>query len=204
MSGSSTPLHCSHSNVLLRPIRQRGKPITAPRASSKDASSDYRYPPMTEKPRWYWRLLACITYVMPLHEPWMFAESAYSLSVVLERYEFLTYPFFGVIGSFPRWALLIYFLTAYLGVVRRKEWPHFLRHHVVMGMLLEITIQVTGFVSRWVPRAFRYGQLGMYFWNIVAFGFFFTVVECIRCALTGVYADVPFISDAGYIQIPYG
>ncbi|KAJ6953121.1 hypothetical protein NC652_004957 [Populus alba x Populus x berolinensis] len=29
------------------------------------------------------------------------------------------------------------------------------------------------------------------------------ILECIRCALAGMYADVPFACDAAYIQIPY-
>ncbi|KAL0912028.1 hypothetical protein M5K25_017970 [Dendrobium thyrsiflorum] len=176
--------------------------LMAPRAS-KDVPTSYRYPPMTKKPRWWWRALACIPYLMPLHETWMYAETAYHLHPFLEDFEFLTYPFLRFIGSLPGWFLMAYFFVAYLGVVRRKEWPHFFRFHVVMGMLLEITLQVIGTISRWMPLAIYWGKIGMHFWTAIAFAYLFTVLECIRCALGGMYADVPFASDAAYIQIPY-
>ncbi|KAF2324612.1 hypothetical protein GH714_015654 [Hevea brasiliensis] len=142
-------------------------------------------------------------YLMPLHETWMYAETAYHLHPFLEDFEFLTYPFLGAIGRLPSWFLMAYFFVAYLGIVRRKEWPHFFRFHVVMGMLLEIALQVIGTMSRWMPLAFYWGKVGMHFWTAIAFAYLFTVLECIRCALAGMYADVPFACDAAYIQIPY-
>ncbi|XP_030552382.1 protein TIC 20-I, chloroplastic-like [Rhodamnia argentea] len=184
------------------PIIPRRRPCRAPRAS-KDVPYSFRYPPMTKKPRWWWRTLACLPYLMPLHETWMYAETAYHLHPFLEDFEFLTYPFLGAIGRLPSWFLMAYFFVAYLGVVRRKEWPHFFRFHVVMGMLLEIALQVIGTVSRWMPLAVYWGKVGMHFWTAVAFAYLFTVLECIRCALAGMYADVPFVCDAAYIQIPY-
>ncbi|CAH9084173.1 unnamed protein product [Cuscuta epithymum] len=173
------------------------------RASAKDVPKSFRYPPMTKKPMWWWRSLACLPYLMPLHETWMYAETAYHLHHFLEKLEFLTYPFLRAIGRLPGWFLMAYFFVAYLGIVRRKEWPHFFRFHMVMGMLLEIALQVIGTVSRWMPQAVYWGKFGMHFWAAVAFAYLFTVLECIKCALFGTYADVPFVCDAAYIQIPY-
>ena len=121
----------------------------------------------------------------------------------LEDFKFLTYPFLGFIGRFPSWFLMAYFFAAYLRVVRRKEWPHFFRFHVVMGMLLEIVLQVIGTVSRWMPLAVYWGKIGMHFCTAVAFGYLFTVLESMRCAVEVMYADIPFVCDAAYIQIPY-
>lgn len=180
----------------------RRRILMTPRAS-KDVPSSYRYPAMTKKPKWWWRTLACIPYLMPLHETWMYAETAYNLHPFLEDFEFLTYPFLRFIGSFPTWFLMAYFFVAYLGVVRRKEWPHFFRFHVVMGMLLEIALQVIGTISRWMPLGLYWGKIGMHFWTAICFAYLFTALECIRCALAGMYADVPFAADAAYIQIPY-
>ncbi|XP_060172040.1 protein TIC 20-I, chloroplastic-like [Lycium barbarum] len=183
-------------------LPRRSQLSFAPRAS-KDVPYSYRFPPMTKKPRWWWRSLACLPYLMPLHETWMYAETAYHLHPFLEDFEFLTYPFLGAIGRLPSWFLMAYFFVAYLGVVRRKEWPHFFRFHVVMGMLLEIALQVIGTISRWMPLAVYWGKVGMHFWTAVAFAYRFTVLESMRCALAGMYADIPFVCDAAYIQIPY-
>ncbi|KAJ7555321.1 hypothetical protein O6H91_05G032100 [Diphasiastrum complanatum] len=174
-----------------------------PRAASDDIPSYKGFPPMTEKPKWWWRVLACIPYLMPLCETWMYAETAYSLHSFLEDYEFCTYPFLVLLGKLPGWFLLAYFFAAYLGIVRNNRWPHFLRFHVVTGMLLEIIVQVVGTVNDWIPQAIYWGKFGAHYWLAVAIAFLFTVIECIRCALRGMYADVPFLSDASYMQIPY-
>ncbi|KAK9266626.1 hypothetical protein L1049_003578 [Liquidambar formosana] len=189
------------SQIIPKKPRRRVSPV--PPRASKDVPYSFRYPAMTKKPKWWWRALACLPYLMPLHETWMYAETAYHLHPFLEDFEFLTYPFLGAIGRLPSWFLMAYFFVAYLGIVRKKEWPHFFRFHVVMGMLLEIALQVIGTVSRWMPLAVYWGKVGMHFWTAVAFAYLFTVLECIRCALAGMYADIPFVCDAAYIQIPY-
>lgn len=205
LSAISTPLlvgdpgSLSHKLPKL-PLKRRSS--MHPKAS-KDVPYSFRYPAMTKKPKWWWRTLACLPYLMPLHETWMYAETAYHLHPFFEDFEFLTYPFLGAIGRLPSWFLMAYFFVAYLGVVRKKEWPHFFRFHVVMGMLLEIALQVIGTVSRWMPLAVYWGKVGMHFWTAVAFAYLFTVLECMRCALGGMYADIPFVCDAAYIQIPY-
>ncbi|KAE9621331.1 hypothetical protein Lal_00023612 [Lupinus albus] len=205
MSAPSSLLSRGGQNLLFRTIPmlpKRQRSCMTPQAS-KDVPTSFRYPPMTKKPRWYWRSLACLPYLMPLHETWMYAETAYNLHPFLEYFEFWTYPFLEAIGRLPSWFLMAYFFVAYLGIVRRKEWPHFFRFHVVMGMLLEIALQVIGTVSRWMPLSLYWGKLGMHFWTAVSFAYLFTVLESIRCALVGMYADIPFICDAAYIQIPY-
>ncbi|XP_022744283.1 protein TIC 20-I, chloroplastic-like [Durio zibethinus] len=205
LSGASTPLLSGDLGGLSHTVpsfpRRRSSSLV-PRAS-KDVPYSFRYPPMTKKPEWWWRSLACLPYLMPLHETWMYAETAYHLHPFLENFELLTTPFLEAIGRLPRWFLMAYFAVAYLGVVRRKVWPHFFRFHVVLGLLLEIALQMIGIGSRRMPRAVYWGKLGMHFWTAVAFAHLFTVLECIRCALAGMYADVPFFGDAAYIQIPY-
>lgn len=210
-SGSSVASTCSDIFVgeygslcrySVSPIYQQKK-RTGVRAAADDVPSYKGYPPMLKKPRWWWRVLACIPYMMPLSETWMYAETAYSLHSFLEDYEFCTYKFLTFIGSLPSWFLLAYFFGAYLGIVRNNRWPHFFRFHVVTGMLLEIIVQVVGTVNDWVPPSLYWGKFGAHYWLAISFAFFFIVIECLRCALNGMYADVPFLSDASYMQIPY-
>lgn len=204
MSATSSLLLSGGQNFLSRTIPVLPTPhksSTTPRAT-KD-SSGFRFPPMTKKPRWWWRTLSCIPYLLPFHQAWMYARTAYHLHPFIPYFQPMTYPFLMAIGTLPRWSLIAYFLIAYLTIVRRKEWPHFFRFHVAVGMLIEIALQVTGIVSRWMPRSFYWGKLGMHFWTTAFFVFLFTTIECIRCALVGMYADVPFVCDAAYIQIPH-
>ncbi|KAL5985763.1 Protein TIC 20-I, chloroplastic [Asimina triloba] len=200
LSGDTGSIACTISTLPIKHVVGQ-KAFRGPRAE-RTTSKGFQYPKMMKKPRFWWRILACLPYIMPLHEPWMYAQTAFNLHPFLMVYQYLTYPFLGALGRLPSWFLLAYFFTGYLGVVRRKEWPHFFRFHVVSGMLLEILLQVFGIVWKWVPSGFYWGKLGMHFWTMLAFGYLFTVIECIRCAICGMYADVPFVASAAYIQIP--
>ncbi|KAL6553133.1 Protein TIC 20-I, chloroplastic [Orobanche gracilis] len=205
LSAASTPLlHGEHGSLFRAnpKLLERPRRPLSPRAS-EDMPTDYRYPPMTKKPRWWWRVIACVPYLMPLHETWMFAETAYHLHPFLEDFQRATFPFLRSLGRFPRWFFIAYLFVSYLGIVRRKEFPHFFRCHVITALLLEIALQIVGSVSRRLPKAWYWGRAGMHFWTMYAFAHMFTVLECIRCALAGMYADVPFVSDAAYIQVPY-
>ncbi|GKU89985.1 hypothetical protein SLEP1_g4050 [Rubroshorea leprosula] len=203
------PLHLSAASTSLFSGDQGGIPYLprrrrsnlVPRAS-RDLFKGFSYPPMTKRPRWWWRTLSCLPYLLPLHQSWMYAETAYNLHPFLEAFESWTTPFLEAVGRLPRWSFLAYFVVGYLFVVRRQEWPHFFRFHVVMGLLLEIALHVTGALNRVTPGAVYWGKIGMHFWTIFFFGFLFTVLECMRCALAGMYADVPYVCKAAYVQIP--
>ncbi|CAI9112020.1 OLC1v1012385C1 [Oldenlandia corymbosa var. corymbosa] len=211
--GTRTPCLSSASSPLLKgglgslphiipKFTKKRQSNLIPRAS-KDVPYSHRRAPTTEKPKWWWRTLACLPYMLPLHETLLYAETSYHIHPFLEDFGYLTYPFLGVLARLPSWFMFAYFLVSHLGIVRRKECPHFFRFHLVMSMLLEMALQVIGSVSGWMPLSVYWGKLGMYYWAVVAFTFLFTVVECVRCALAGKYADVPFVSDTAYIQIPY-
>lgn len=156
----------------------------------------------TEKPKWWWRSLACIPYLMPLHVPWMYAQTGYSGHPLLEILEPFAQPFCHYfIGFLPTWSTMLYYYTAYLGVVRRKEWPRFFRHHVITAMLLDNILQVVTTVSRWAPVGYRVGKPMMHFWVAVVFIVILAVLACIRRALAGEIPDVPFVGDAAYLHM---
>lgn len=192
-----------HLPTIVRHNGRHNGRIVSPRAAD-DVPTYKGYPPMTAKPKWWWRTLACLPYLMPLHETWLNAETAYNIHPFLEEIEELTYPFFGALFRLPEWFFYAYFFAAYLGIVRNNKWPHFFRFHTITAMLLEITLSINGTVyDKFLPKGIFWGKFGMHYWLAVAFAFLFTVIQCMQCALKGTYADVPFISDAAYMQIPY-
>lgn len=172
-------------------------------ADDSDVPAFKGFPPMQTKPAFYWRMLAVVPYILPLCEGWLYSETAYNLHPALELYEELSEPFFELLGLLPGWFILAYFFATFLGIVRNNRWPHFVRFHFITGVLLEIFLQVVGTMNDWIPESLYWGRLSAHFWMAVTFAFLFTVIQCIICALKGCYADVPFVSDAAYIQIPY-
>ncbi|CAA6669958.1 unnamed protein product [Spirodela intermedia] len=165
-------------------------------ASSRDNSTRVE---KEEKPQWWWRTAACLPYFLPLHETWNYGETAVFLRPHLQRFEFLTNPVLRVPPLFS----IIYFFVSYFWLVRRKELPHFLRVHIMAGLLLENSLQLIWTVSRWTPLSILGLKLGLYIWSAVSFAFFFCVLRCVGCALAGRYADIPHISESAVAQIPH-
>ncbi|KAK3040463.1 hypothetical protein RJ639_028712 [Escallonia herrerae] len=89
------------------------------------------------------------------------------------------------------------------GVMKRKEWPHFFRFHVIMGMLLEIVMQVVMYARMSIPPPFYWDKVDMHLFTAFTFAHVSTALECTRCSLAGMYAEVPFLCVAAYIQISY-
>lgn len=192
-----------HLPTIVRHNGRRNGRTVSPRAAD-DVPAYQGYAPMTKKPRWWWRTLACLPYLMPFHECWINAETAYNIHPFLEDLEEWLFPFFEALVQLPEWFFYAYFFMSYLGVVRNNKWPHFFRFHTITAILLEIVLSINGTIfDKFLPKGIFWGKIGMHYWLFVSFAFFFTVLQCMRCALRGEYADVPFISDAAYMQIPY-
>ncbi|CAL4886719.1 unnamed protein product [Urochloa decumbens] len=161
--------------------------------------SSFSYPELSSKPKWWWRSLACVPYLLPLHTMWGHADAIYQLHPYLQRFSLL-YAFIDTMALLPGWLLLVIFMTVYFLVVRRKWSPHFLRFHVILAILLDTGSQALGTAINWSPSIVFQGKPMAYFWMTVAFIQIFTVVECMRCALSGVYPNVPFISHTASIH----
>nr|CAD1833499.1 unnamed protein product [Ananas comosus var. bracteatus] len=181
---------------LSRRSKMRPRSSVVPLASK----SSFSYPEMTCKPKWWWRTLACIPYLLPLHNIWSYADVVYHLHPLLQNYEFLVNPFLDTIALMPSWLTYALFMGIYYFVVRRNELPHFLRFHIAMAMLFDTGIQIMGTVCTWMPNTVYRGSLMVHFWLALAFLQMYTVLDCMRCALSGMYSEVPFLSESAYIH----
>ncbi|PUZ72545.1 hypothetical protein GQ55_2G402400 [Panicum hallii var. hallii] len=172
-----------------------------PRSVSCQASSlaSFSYPELTSKPRWWWRTLACVPYLLPLHNMWSYADVIYQLHTYLQGFSLL-YTFIDTMTLCPGWLFLVIFMTVYFFVVRRKWSPHFLRFHVILAILLDTGSQAVATMCTWMPSIVYQGKPMQYFWMSIAFIQIFTVLECMRCALCGMYPNVPFISHTAFIH----
>jgi uncharacterized membrane protein len=161
--------------------------------------ASFSYPELTSKPRWWWRTVACVPYLLPLHNMWSYADVIYQLHTYLQGFS-LVYTFIDTMTLFPGWLLLVIFMTVYFFVVRRKWSPHFLRFHVILAILLDTGSQAVATMCTWMPSIVYQGKPMQYFWMAIAFIQIFTVLECMRCALAGMYPNVPFISHTAFIH----
>ncbi|KAF5745995.1 protein TIC 20-IV chloroplastic [Tripterygium wilfordii] len=186
----------TQSDTILFSSRERS--MTTPRAF-KDVPFRIQYPVITEKPEWWWRTLACVPYLIALQ----ISDVGYYLQPFLERYELfedLIYFVPGAITRLPIWFSMVYCYFGYIGLVKNKHWPHFFRFHLMMGMLLETALQILWYTCNFFPLIHYSGKLGMHFWAGVGFFYMFVLLQCVKCALSGMYAHIPFVSDAAYIH----
>lgn len=183
-------------SLLIRHNHRRQRSEVGCRASSL---SSFSYPELTSKPRWWWRTLACVPYLLPLHNMWSYADVIYQLHTYLQGFS-LVYAFIDTMTLCPGWLFLVIFMTVYFFVVRRKWSPHFLRFHVILAILLDTGSQAVATMCTWMPSIVYQGKPMQYFWMAIAFVHIFTVLECMRCALAGMYPNVPFISHTAFIH----
>ncbi|KAL9234298.1 hypothetical protein vseg_009183 [Gypsophila vaccaria] len=176
-----------HNNPGNQPEKKR---IHIPNAS--------KYPPKNEeKPKWWLRSLAGLPYLLPFIDQlsWTLAHPS-NPNVFLESFDNFTFPLISTFMSLPRFLLATYSILLYFWIVRRKEWPHFLRFHVMMGILLGTLVQTIGVWGNWFPT----WAFPPYFWSVATFLFLVSILGCIRSALVGKYAEFPFVKDAAFLH----
>ncbi|KAH9621956.1 hypothetical protein KSS87_015595 [Heliosperma pusillum] len=156
-----------------------------------------KYPPMTEKPKWWLRSVAGLPYLLPFIDQlsWTLAHPN-NPTPFLENFDNFTFSLISTFLSLPKFLLATYSIILYFWIVRRKEWPLFLRFHVMMGILLGTMVQTIGVSGNWFPT----WAFPPYFWSIATFIFSITILECIRRALLGNYAGFPFVKDAAFMH----
>lgn len=207
LAAASRPLLSGHDGSFslsgIPTISRRNKqPFLAPPRASMEMPWSIRYPASKgEMVQWWWRTLACLPYLISLRDTWKYWEAAYRLCPSLERFEFLTSGFYRAFDRLPRWFVMVYFTAAYLGVVRRKELPHFLRFNTVMSMLLENAIQILETTSSFFPFAFYGGRTGyQFFWIGLGALYILTMLVCMGSSIIGKYVEVPIVSEAAFIH----
>ncbi|CAN6853305.1 unnamed protein product [Brassica oleracea var. botrytis] len=158
-----------------------------------------KLPKIAERPEWWWRTLACIPYLISLQV----SDVGIYVRPFLEKYDatgniikFIP----GAITRWPRWFFMLYCYLGYTFLVKNKEVPHFFRFHVIMGMLLETGLQIIWCTSDFFPLIHSRGRLAMYYETAIGFAYICVLLECIRCALAGVYPQIPFVTDAASIH----
>ncbi|KAJ6758148.1 hypothetical protein OIU74_027273 [Salix koriyanagi] len=153
------------------------RPRNRPGALHKNELFGFRYPVLAEKPEWWWRTLACVPYLIALQ----ISDTGYFIQPFLERHDFignLIYFVPGAITRSPAWFIMIYCYFAYIGIVKNKDFPHFFRFHLMMGMLLETALQIRPVVYKqflsshtlqWHVRDVLLGRSGIFlYYDIVA------------------------------------
>ncbi|XP_050204481.1 protein TIC 20-IV, chloroplastic isoform X2 [Mercurialis annua] len=182
-----------------------GVPRLPTRRRSPELSRAYKsdffrlpLPVIAEKPEWWWRTLASLPYLFALY----MSDTGNFIQPFLEHYDYFGLVYFvpGAVSRLPTYFPMFYYTIALFLIVKNNKVPHFFRFHLMMGMLLETALQVVWYTSNFFPIIHFNGTLGMYYWAGVGFAYMLMLLQCVRCALAGAYAQIPFISDAALVH----
>lgn len=157
------------------------------------------------------RIFASLTYLLPMTLVLGFGSYLFS---VFPAFRIIVLPFmpliflYAYISSLIPYSGIIIFFALYLLVVRNDRLRHFIRFHTMQAILLDIFVSLCSWLMRLIgfPIELLPSDIATnFFFNIVSTTIFLAVfsasVYSVFQAVRGLYAEIPVISDAAYIQV---
>jgi uncharacterized membrane protein len=155
------------------------------------------------------RIYACLTYLVPILE--VLGLGSFLISAI-PIFGFLILPLLPIsaiyhasVGGFAVIQIGA-FLGLYLGVVRNETLSYLLRFYAMQSLLLAIIVALFNALLTGIgPTLFLLGGAAALIvgtlCSVIFLGIIAASIFCIVKAARGLYAELPFISEAAYSQI---
>ncbi|WP_404789376.1 Tic20 family protein [Altericista sp. CCNU0014] len=147
------------------------------------------------------RIFASLPYLLPLTSSVAFAGSVLqefpALGNVLAP---LLFPVVLVYRTVPFASLIVFFALFFL-VVRNEKVPHFIRFNTMQALLVDILMFVFDLILPILGRADSSNLLVVALSSSVFLGVLAIVVFSVVQSLRGLYAEIPTLSEAVYMQV---
>jgi Chloroplast import apparatus Tic20-like len=98
-------------------------------------------------------------------------------------------------------ASLIIFFALFLLVVRNEKVPHLIRFNTMQALLVDILIIVFGLILPILGRVDSSNLIVVALSSTLFLGVFAIVVFSVVQSLRGLYAEIPTLSEAAYMQV---
>ncbi len=145
------------------------------------------------------RLFASLPYVLPLIDGVAYGGSFFKLFPDLTVLLLPLLPF-GILYSFPFASIIVFFALFFL-VVRNEKIPHFIRFNTMQALLVDILIFIIGIMIRVLGGISGLQFIVTTLSNFIFLGVVAVVIYSVAQSLRGLYAEIPTISDAVYMQV---
>lgn len=146
------------------------------------------------------RLAAAVFYLVPYIDVVEMGNTILKTFPQMQGLHNIPRPFAAYYYS-SQFAPLVVFFLIYLCVVRNKKFHHFVRFHAMQATMLDIVGMIFQILRGYFPESILMSPL-LDFYDTFAYTLcIFPVLYCIYYALTGKYADVPFVSESVYLQV---
>lgn len=147
------------------------------------------------------RILACLPYLLPLLE-----VTARFSGPLLSQFPFLQVffipilPLLQIYRGIPFAPLIAFVLLIFL-VVRNTNIAHFIRFNTMQAILLDIALFLSSLLVQFLIAPIGNQLLMETLANTIFLGVVAAVVFSVVQSLRGLYAEIPTISDAAYLQV---
>ncbi len=147
------------------------------------------------------RIFSSLPYLLPLTSSIGFSSAVLqeipTLRTVLAP---LLLPVLWIYQTLP-FASLIIFFALFLLVVRNEKVPHMIRFNTMQALLVDILMVVVGLVLPILGRVDSSNLVVVALSSTVFIGVLAIVIFSVVQSLRGLYAEIPTLSEAAYMQV---
>jgi uncharacterized membrane protein len=96
---------------------------------------------------------------------------------------------------------IIVFFFMFLAIIKNKRLHHFVRFNAMQAMMLDIMVMLPGVSLNYIPGEIFWTPIGVFIVNVCFMVMFVALAWSILFTMAGMYADIPLVSDAVYMQV---
>eukprot|EP00803_Ostreobium_quekettii_P008517 evm.model.scf_337.2 EVM.evm.TU.scf_337.2 scf_337:8310-12018(+) len=174
-------------------------PVSA-RVRDPDAAEEDEENPDKEPPNIFWRTMAAFMYMIPWIDAVGLGREIYHKFPVFIYLYYMTGPFVGIYYC-SQFAPLVVFFLMFLAVVKNNKLSHFVRFNCMQAIMLDIVVMLFTILHSYFPAELRWSWVLSVFDSFSWVASMATVLYCVFFTLRGFYADLPYVSEAVYIQV---
>ena len=180
-------------------VAQR-QPTTVARAKDPDAVDPEAKDPNREPPNLLWRVLAATMYVIPWIDALTLGREIFHTFPQTIILYLLPAPFVSIYYANNFMPLIVFFLC-FLAIVKNTKLHHFVRFNTMQAVMLDIVVMLFNILRAYFPAEIRWSVLMVLFDKFSFLCCMATILYGVFFTLRGFYADIPFVSEAVYIQV---
>mmetsp|Transcript_38166 Transcript_38166/g.90626 ORF Transcript_38166/g.90626 Transcript_38166/m.90626 type:complete len:247 (-) Transcript_38166:207-947(-) len=153
-----------------------------------------------EPPNVLWRVFAAFMYVIPWIDTLTLGREIFHTFPQTIILYLLPSPFVNIYYLNTFMPLIVFFLC-FLAIVKNTKLHHFVRFNTMQAIMLDIGVMLFNILRAYFPAEIRWSVLMVLFDKFSFVVCMATIMYGVFFTLRGYYADIPFVSEAVYIQV---
>jgi len=147
------------------------------------------------------RICAALVYLIPLYDGITYGHFLFAQFPFLTYLKYLLIPLAIVYSLIPfGLGSLLVFIALFAGVVRNEKIPHFIRFNTMQAILISILLALISLIYDVILQPLIQGFLAEVLYNTIFLGVLAMVGYSVVQSARGLYAEMPLISEASYLQ----